>query len=153
MYKKILIPLDGSELSECALGHARLIAKGCSVPEVILFKVVEHLHELNTDWGGLSPNMLKDAEKKAKADAEAYIAKVAADLNKEGIAAKGVMVMGDPADEIMNYAQKNKVDLIIMATHGRSGPSRVAFGSVANRVVHYSLTPILVATAPSCRIG
>ncbi|MBM4432602.1 MAG: universal stress protein [Chloroflexi bacterium] len=143
MYQKILAPLDGSEFSECSLAHVRAIATGCSVPEVIVLMSLE-----TKGGGGLSENIIKEA----KAAAEKYVAKVVAGLKKDGISAKGVIVSGLPDEQILKYADKNKVDLIIMSTHGRTGVARWAFGSVADSVVHNSKIPVLIASPSGCRV-
>jgi nucleotide-binding universal stress UspA family protein len=60
-------------------------------------------------------------------------------------------VKGSAAEEILKYSQDNDVDLIIMSTHGRSGVSRWAMGSVADRVVRTSVAPVLLTTPKECR--
>lgn len=148
MYKKILVPVDGSELAECALGHVRAIAKGCNVPEVILLRVVEPLrnvYELGEDW-------YKSAEEKIQADAKDYLSKEVAALKKDGITASAVVMSEQPAEAILNYAKRNQVDLIIMSTHGRSGVSRWVIGSVADRVVRHSVAPVLSVSPAGCRV-
>ncbi len=148
MYKKILVPVDGSELAECALGHVRAIAKGCNVPEVVLLRVVEPLrntYELGEDW-------YKSAEEKIRADAKDYLSKEVAALKKDGITASAVVMSEQPAEAILNYAKRNQVDLIIMSTHGRSGVSRWVIGSVADRVVRHSVAPVLSVSPAGCRV-
>ncbi len=156
MYKKILVPLDGSSSSECILGHVKTIATGCSVPEVILLRVVETATSVirnfyvPSEW----PAEVKAADDKAKAEAEKYLSGLAGELKQEGIVAKTVSIMSSETDEeILKYATENKVDLIIMSTHGRSGATRWAFGSVADRVIRYSTVPVLIASPKGCRIS
>jgi nucleotide-binding universal stress UspA family protein len=151
MYKKILAPLDGSELSECTLEHLKAVATGCQVPEVVLLRVVEPLPQVYDD-GGLSPEWHKEAQKKAGEFATDYLAKVAASLKKEGIAAETASVSGRAADAILNYAKEHQVDLVVMSTHGRSGVSRWVLGSVADRVVRHSPVPVLTVPPAGCRI-
>ncbi len=149
MYKKILAPLDGSELSECSLEHIRSVATGCHVPEVLLLWVVEPLRqvvELGEDWR-------RKAETRIQSEAENYLSKLADDLKKEGVAAEAVVVSGRPADMILDYANQNQVDLIIMSTHGRSGVSRWFLGSVAEKILRHSLIPVLTVSPPGCRIA
>ncbi|MFC2013844.1 universal stress protein [Chloroflexota bacterium] len=148
MYKKILVPVDGSELTECTLEHVRAIAKGCNVPEVILLRVVEPLrnvYEFGEDW-------YKGAQEKIQAEAKDYLSKVVAALKKDGITADAVVVSDQPAEAILNYAKRNQVDLIIMSTHGRSGVSRWVIGSVADRVVRHSVAPVLAVSPAGCRV-
>jgi nucleotide-binding universal stress UspA family protein len=150
MYQKILAPLDGSEYSECGLAHVKAIAKGCSVPEVIVLMVLERVQQYAVEPAA---GVFGSFEKEAKAAAEKYIAKVVAGLKEDGIPAKGVIIgTGMPDEQILNYADKNKVDLIIMSTHGRTGVARWAFGSVADSVVRNSKIPVLVASPPGCRV-
>jgi nucleotide-binding universal stress UspA family protein len=149
MYQKILVPLDGSELSECALGHVRTIATACQVPEVILLTVIEPLRQSFS----LSEELLRDIKARDQASAGDYVAKVANDLKKDKIAAKTVVVSGDPTDTILDYIKRNQVDLVIMSSHGRSGVTRWAFGSVADRVLRHSIAPVLIASPAACRVG
>ena len=147
MYKKILAPLDGSQFSECSLEHVKAIATGCHVPEVVLLRVVElpqQLYEVYPDW-------LRDTHQKAHAGAKDYLATVADNLKKEGIAVQTAVSQGRPEDEILDYAKKNQIDLIIMSTHGKSGVSRWVMGSIADRVVHHSTVPVLIVSPPGCR--
>lgn len=149
MYQKILAPLDGSELAECALGHVRMVATGCQVPEVILLTAIEPIRQSFS----LSEELLRDIKARNQDSAEDYVAKVANDLKKDNIAAKTVIVSGDPTDTILDYIKQNQVDLVIMSSHGRSGVTRWAFGSVADRVLRHSTAPVLIASPAACRIG
>ena len=148
MYKKILAPLDGSEFSKCSLEHVKAIARGCQVPEVILLMAPEPVQY----YGEASGGWMEDLKRQAKDAAEKYIAEVADELKKEGIPTNGVIVSGRADEVILDYARKNKVDLIIMSTHGRSGVARWAFGSVADSVIRNSPIPVLIATPLGCRI-
>jgi nucleotide-binding universal stress UspA family protein len=150
MYQKILAPLDGSEFSECSLEHVTAIAKGCDVPGVVLLQVLEPLRS-EAKYYGVSAGTFREARKKVRAQTGDYLAKVADNLREKGITAKTAVVEGEPSDEILNYADKNKVDLIIMSTHGNSGLTRWAFGSVADRVIRHSVVPVMVIAPPGCR--
>lgn len=165
MYKKILVPLDSSELAECALEHVRAITAGGQVPEVVLLHVTQPItgsylvQELNEA-------MRRDAEYRSTMYGKDYLVRVADNLSKEigslskeadslkkeGTAVKTIIIPGKPAEEILDYAEKNGVDLIVMSTHGRSGPSRWTFGSVADRVLRHSPTPVLIVAPHGCRI-
>jgi nucleotide-binding universal stress UspA family protein len=153
MYRKILAPLDGSNLAECTIEHVKEIAKGCSIPEVVFLFVVDVAR--NAYWAAeLAPNgdLLMKAEEAQKEGAEEYISKVVDAAKKEGLEAKGVIVEGSPADAIIDYASKNGVDLIVMSTHGRSGVTRFALGSVTDKVVRVSVAPVLVVSPAGCRV-
>jgi nucleotide-binding universal stress UspA family protein len=148
MYKKILAPLDGSELSECTLEHLKAVATGCQVPEVVLLRVVEPFHttdEFDESWRA-------QAEERAMDYARDYVSKVAESLKKDGITAETVVVFGQTSDHILDYAKKNDVDLIVMSTHGRSGVSRWVLGSVADRVVRHAAAAVLTVRPAACRV-
>lgn len=153
MYKKILAPLDGSELSECSLEHVKAVATACQASEVVLLRVIEPLPQTEDIGGVTSEPWYRDAQAKIQTEIEKYITKMADKLKKEGIAAKGVVVSGRAADEILDYATKNQMDLIIMSTHGVSGVSRWVVGSVADKIIRHSPVPVLVASPAALRVG
>jgi nucleotide-binding universal stress UspA family protein len=150
MYKKLVVPLDGSEFSECSLEHVTTLAQGCQIPSVVLLNVVEPANKYTT-YSGVSQETFDEIRKQFLAQNKEYLDKVADRLNKEGINASPVIIEGKPAEEILNYAEKEKTDLIVMSTHGSSGFSRWAFGSVADRVVRHSTVPVLVIAPTGCR--
>jgi len=151
MYKKILAPLDGSEFSECSLDHVTAIAKGCAVPSVVLLYVVEPPGEYAIEYTRIVSEAIDEVKKKFRAQTKNRLAKIADRLKKNGINASTVTVEGKPSDEILNYADKNRVDLIILSTHGSSGLTRWAFGSVADKVIRHSTVPVLAIAPPGCR--
>lgn len=153
MYKKILVPLDGSGLAECVFEHVKAIATGCNVPEVDLLYVVEPLstHRVSPTFAE-GKEYFAQADKKAQAWGKDYLAKIEQSLKKDGVAAKSVVLKGRPAEKILEYAKKNGVDLIIMGTHGRSGPARWAFGSVTDRVIRLSQAPVMVIRPAGCTV-
>ncbi|MFH0847230.1 MAG: universal stress protein [Chloroflexota bacterium] len=142
MYNRILAPLDGSELAECALEHIKSIAKGCSVPRVDLLYVVPPITPIVTE--DISPSLLVDMEEDLENWGKNYLASVVKKLKKEDVAAEAVVLHGNVAESILDYARKNGVDLIIMSTHGRSGLKRLVLGSVTDRVSRLSSVPVLV---------
>jgi nucleotide-binding universal stress UspA family protein len=140
MYKKILVPLDGSELAEKALGHAEELAKAYDA-EIILFQVapfmpVYEVPELVT------PFIVDEKQKEA---AERYLTNLTDELKKRGFKVTGKVKTGlQVAAEIIDFAKENGVDLIIMCTHGRSGITRWVLGSVAHKVLTRAETPLLL---------
>ena len=152
MYSRILVPLDGSELAECALAHVRAIAKGCKADKVVLLRVLEPV--IGAPHDSVSAERIRQAAGKLEADAEEYLNKVAGNLKKDGIPAEAELVLGgEPAAKIIEFAKKDGATLIIISTHGRSGVSNWFFGSVAERVVRHSPVPVLMVVARSCRLG
>ncbi len=151
MYKKILVPLDGSEFSECSLEHVKTIASGCRVPETVLLRVVEPLSaETVSALAIAGDDLLRKAELGSQAEARDYMIKIKNKI-ENGLAVEAVVVDGRAAEEILNYAQNNKVDLIVMTTHGKTGISRWFFGSVAQKVLQHSVAPVLMISPPGCR--
>jgi nucleotide-binding universal stress UspA family protein len=155
MYKKILVPLDGSELSESILGHVVTIATSCQVPEVVLLTVSESLDKGISELIDARVSMdLEEAYRIASVQDRAYhdelvnyLEKISATLAENGIATKIEVLSGKPSEEIIKYSKDNEVDLIIMSTHGRSGFSRVVFGSVADKVLRQTEVPVLLKPA------
>ncbi len=143
MYKKILVPLDGSELAMKALAPAENLAKIFD-SEIILFQVVPFM----PIYG--SPELVTPliVDERQKEYAEKYLTKLAEDLIQKGIKAKAIVKTGHQiAIEIIDFAKENNVDLIVMCTHGRSGITRWVLGSVTLKVLTRAETPILLLRA------
>lgn len=167
MYKRILVPLDGSKLAECALPHAEELAKGCDAEEVILISITEQVRgqtrALKGDdpYPGYDPGIHsavpsitvsfgnKDVGKK-DIQAQRYLDRVAKRLEAKGIKVRTEVLFWPPAEAIAAYAERNDANIIVMSSHGRSGPSRWAHGSVADRVFRGSPVPVLMVRAPGC---
>ncbi|MHB8086275.1 MAG: universal stress protein [Dehalococcoidia bacterium] len=153
MYKNIMVTLDGSELAETAVEHAETIAKGCREPQIILLRVIEPLRIPYGDAvPGLTVPQLKQLEIDEKTKAEKYLNKIAARLTVSGIKTSVKILNGLAADTIVDFVDKNNIDLVIMATHGRSGFSRWIWGSVADRLLHGVCVPVLMVRVTGCGI-
>lgn len=164
MYQKVLVPVDGSQLGECVLDHVRAVATGCHVADVVLLHVLKpisgpsHAHSMGE---GPSDHMIPDTDaaiyhyerETSESEAKEYLAKMTDRLGKDGVATRTEIARGDPAQEILLYAEKEGADLIIISTHGRSGVTKWAFGSVADKVIRHSIVPVLIAVPKGCRIG
>lgn len=148
MYKKVLTPLDGSELSEHALEHLKAIALGREGLQVILLHVAypspHGTYKFSTD------SQFEQYEK-AQVDAQHYLSEVAESLKKEGIAVETTIVYGQVAHEILKYVEENRVDLIVMSIHGSSGAARWPVGSVADSILRHSTVPVLIVPPHSFR--
>lgn len=143
MYKKILVPLDGSELAEKALVEAEQLARMLG-SEIILFEVVPFM----PIYG--SPELVTPliVDEKQKESVEAYLAKVAGGLKQKGFNVSSMVKTGQQvALEIIDFAKERGVNLIIMCTHGRSGITRWVLGSVTLKVLTRAETPILLIRA------
>jgi len=140
MYKKILIPLDGSELAERGLVEAEKVAK-CFGSELVLFQVVPFV----PIYG--SPEMVTPliVDEKQKESAERYLNQLADGLRGKGFKVASMLKTGQQvALEVIDFAKENGIELIIMCTHGRSGISRWLLGSVALKVLAHAETPVLL---------
>jgi nucleotide-binding universal stress UspA family protein len=163
MYKKILVPLDGSKLAECALPHAEELAKGCNTEEVILVSVTELIegykvigNPTRTLVEQLSPGAGKrrihEVVGKLERQARRYLGRIAKTLEAKGIRVRMEVPLGKPAEEIVGFAEREGADIIVMSSHGRSGPSRWVHGSVADKVLRSSCVPVVMVRAPGCFI-
>jgi nucleotide-binding universal stress UspA family protein len=149
MYKKILVTLDGSELSECVIPHLEKFRKGFPESEIILLRVVEPVDSTVAAHADvISPEQWKARENAMVVDAANYLTQVAGRLDQGGARVHSNVITGRVEDRITDYANEEKVDLIIMATHGRSGVSRWVRGSVADKVLRMAHIPVLMVRAP-----
>jgi len=153
MYKKILVPLDGSKLAECALLHVEEIAKGCGTEEVILVSVTERVqgYRVFDDPSQLQgQRLILEAVGKKQEQAQRYLVRIAKKFTAKGIKVNTEVLLGNPAEEIVIYAKHSECDMIVMSSHGRSGVSRWTHGSVADKVFRGSPVPVLMVRAPGC---
>ena len=156
MYKKILVPLDGSKLAECALPHVEELAKGCNTEEVILVSVTERVkgyRALEDPSQRLGQRLIPEAVGKKEKQAQRYLDRIAKTMAAKGINVSTEVLLWEPAEAIVGYTKQYGCDLIVMASHGRSGPSRWAHGSVAYKVLTASCIPVLIVRAPGCLPG
>jgi nucleotide-binding universal stress UspA family protein len=154
MYKHIMVPLDGSELAECVLPHVISIAKGCGVPQVTLARVVTPIliYGNETDGSITLPDFQKVEEQNMK-NAQEYLDKQVKLLKENDINADSQAIFGNVLEALTDFAEKAKVDLIVIATHGRSGISRWVWGSVADRILRSAKVPVLMVRAPGAHHG
>ncbi len=150
MYQRVMVPLDGSELAECVLPHVEAIAGGCGVADVVFVRAVEPVYiPSGADW------VVSDEEKKRmeadhRAAAEDYLRQL---VSRLGYKAQGEVITGRAAESLAEYAGKNDVDLIVIATHGRSGISRWVWGGTADRILRSACVPVFMVRAPGCIPG
>jgi nucleotide-binding universal stress UspA family protein len=150
MYKKILVPLDGSELAECALSHVKDFVKDGSVEEVTLITILK----VDLPWveaydEHFNINTLRE---KIFTASGKYLAGVASRLASEGLKVKMESIeANNPAEAITEYARKNGMDMIVIATHGYTGMKKMLLGSVASGVLHQSHVPVHLIRPEACR--
>lgn len=143
MYKRILVSVENSSYDDAILTHVRELARenGASV---VLIHVAD-------GWAARNIGQLHLRESEEMHADRAYIEKISGELEAAGLDAEAVLASGDPADEIVAAAEREKCDLIAMATHGHRFIGDLIRGSVANTVRHKSLVPVLMVrgAAPS----
>jgi nucleotide-binding universal stress UspA family protein len=139
MYKRILLPLDGSATSEQALPHAIAQAKQFGAM-LILLRVLEPLPHVR----GMSVGDIATIKQQTTEWAQEYLDQLVANAQERGISAQAAIVEGQPNVTILQFAEKNQVDLIVISSRGRSGLSRWLMGSVADRVVRGATVPVLL---------
>lgn len=135
MFKRILVPLDGSELAEGIIPLVEQLAK-IHQGEVTLLRVA-----LAHTFPGVDPS---DHELRVVNEAEEYLAKVEAKLKGVGVKVNSVVCYGHDAQEIVERAKFGNFELIAMSTHGRTGLGQFVLGSVASKVIHTATIPILL---------
>lgn len=147
MYRKILVPLDGSAKSELSLPVAQQLAEPmgsevCLLVAVDLGKVlfVERSSKLPTDFEKLGNQQLQEAQK--------YLHEVQERLSGSNLKVSIHVEQADPRDAIVSYAGEEGVDLIVMASAGKSNWMRWISGSIADQVLRSSPCPVLVVRPP-----
>jgi nucleotide-binding universal stress UspA family protein len=137
-FNRIIAPLDGSDTGEAALHDAEAIAikTGASM---VLLHVIPEPHAIEARI--LGPEFV-DFVKAMHDSGEKYLQKIENRLTAKNIDVTVKIVAGDPAANIVDYAKREKADLIAMSTHGRSGIARWVLGSVADKILHESRTPL-----------
>lgn len=141
MYEKILVPLDGSRLAETALPHAESLARAYGATLILMTVVTP---PAVTGHESSSMEMFQENMAALYTDAERYLAGVKGELREKKIRAETHIGMGPVVGEIIEVAEARSVDLLIIASHGRTGLQRVFFGSVAAGVLSRIEKPLLV---------
>ena len=155
MYKKIMVPLDGSELAECVLPHVEGFITNCQVSTIIFVRAVKPEPMVSrgayatgeVDLTIIEENTKKIEEEK-KSSAKDYLNQVADRLKHEGVQLQTEVIVGKVAEGLIDYTEANNIDMILIATHGRSGVSRWVRGSIADRILRGSSIPVLMVRAP-----
>lgn len=139
MYTRILVPLEHSPADETILRHVTGLAKLCGA-EVILLHVAD-------GWAARNMEQLNLRESEEMKDDRAYLERVCEELRGAGVEADAVLAAGDPAKEIAAAAEREKCDLIALATHGHRLLDDVVRGSTATALRHITRVPILMVRA------
>ena len=154
MYQKIMVPLDGSELAECVLPHVKRILEGFPECKVVFVRVIEPIPvSVHGETYSRKEINLEERESGRKSDAKDYLKGVIERFGADGSTLDSEVLVGKPADSLADCAENNNIDLILIATHGRSGVSRWVRGSVADKVLRSSRDPVLMVRAPGTKGG
>jgi len=137
----VLVPLDGSELAETVLDHVRGLTKqfGTQSVDIVLLRVCEMFSHPHHHYPPTMPltweEYLKYETKRCKQICLTYLSGVRKRLKKEGLNVRLGVPVGNPAEAIVEYVDKNPVSLIVLSTHGHTGVGQWAFANVANKVM------------------
>jgi nucleotide-binding universal stress UspA family protein len=150
MLKRILVPLDGSPLAESAMGVAARIAHA-SDGAIVLLRVIgvptTYTPYIYGSDMAQSPQLAQDLIDMEQENAEKYLAEIGRLEVLAGIQVESTIIPGSAGMSILDTAKEEKVDLIVMSSHGESGFKRFALGSVAQHVSRHSPVPVLVLQA------
>ena len=153
MYEKIVIPLDGSKVGEAALPYVEDIVSKLSPEvktEVVLLQVLApaSIPTISGRTPEVAPYTEQQMEKTSE-EAMEYLNQTGEALRSKGVTVTAKVAIGDASEQIVKVAQEIDADLITMSTHGRSGLSRWAFGSVTDKVLRKEgRIPIAMVRAP-----
>jgi nucleotide-binding universal stress UspA family protein len=146
-YRRILLPLDGSEIAAQALPHAQSLAAQAGAELVLLQVIAEQSPELSftTEMQVIRPG---EARQQYMIDHAGHqLQRLADNLVLHRIPTRVMLDVGEPAAKILDYAANHEIDLIVMSTHGRTGLARWAYGSVAGKVIGAAPCPVLLVRA------
>ncbi len=139
MYRKILVALENSRTDEAVLAHIEPLAR--------LMQSALVLVHVADGWVARNLSQLNLAESEEMRDDRAYLERVRARFADSGIPAEAVLLVGEPADEIVRLAGETGADLIAMSTHGHRFLGDLIYGSTARRVRHTVQVPVLLVRA------
>ncbi|WP_435319969.1 universal stress protein [Haloarchaeobius sp. TZWSO28] len=138
MYEHILLPTDGSDGTSAAAKHAAELASNYDATVHVL-SVVDTRNRFESPSAGISAAVWEETEReRAEAAVESTIAALPDDVRTETVIREGV-----PKTAILEYVDENPIDLVVMATHGRTGLDHYLIGSVAEKVVRQCPAPVM----------
>lgn len=154
MLKRVLVPLDGSDLALKALPYAKEIAKHFNA-EVILLQVIPETtpppealemaaKSIIPATGQIAVHHVLEEKSEKRQEADNHLEQIAGEIRSEDIKVSHQVIFGDPGDSIIDFADKENIDTIIMTTSGKGGVERFMLGSVADTVIHKTRKPVTV---------
>lgn len=143
MYERILVPLDGSPLSESILPYVQSLAQALNA-ELVLQHVIVRPVEAFSDPSEtpLAPEASLEAE--IRRESIRYLKGLCAKLEKAGVRATYLVREGSVTEKILEDAEIMQADMIAMSTHGRSGVQRLLMGSITEWMIKHSPVPVMV---------
>jgi len=143
--KKILVPIDFSDYSKSALKYAVNFCKNCQAEMILIYVVEPVIYPPDFSMGQIAiPSVNSEWDERARQELD----KLAKEEIPSGMTVKTIIKTGKPFIEIIETAGELNVDLIIIATHGRSGMEHILFGSTAEKVVRKAPCPVLTLREP-----
>ena len=145
MYHRILVATDGSNLSDKSVSSAIELAALCKA-ELVVLKVVPRYPQSYFEGGiALQPDEIARVEKQWADEGQAVVDAVQKTAQDKGVTTKAITLQGDVVSEaILAAAQQQQCDLIVMASHGRKGITRLLLGSETQHVLTYATVPVLI---------
>lgn len=144
--RRILVPLDGSALAEKALPLATLLAAKFE-SELLLLRVLD-LALPTPDIKYPENHWIREALQYSYREAQSYLDDRETELRQQGFQVRTLVRDGPPPEDILAVAASEKVDLIVISSHGKGGPSPWTSGSVADKVMQHSPCPVLLVRQP-----
>ena len=143
MYKKILVPLDGSKRAERILPHVEELASRYKA-KVILLTALDYIFAAGVEGSFIEFSEKEEDFNARYQEAESYLKRISEKFRKKDINTQKVVVYGPAVERIIHIAEKENADLIAMTSHGGGGLTRVFYGSVAAGVLNRVDRPLLV---------
>ncbi len=149
MYKRAIIPLDGSIVAEGIIPFVLEVAGPLDM-DIVLLRVLVPIPPSVIEG---SPYVKIEDPEKRRLEAEAYLMPIAVDLRAKGVRVTTMVRRGEPTAEILAGARAADADLIAMTTHGRSGLGRLLFGSVAEAVLRQADIPVFLMRQSEAQVA
>jgi nucleotide-binding universal stress UspA family protein len=141
LYRRILVPTDGSEYTKAATSHGLALAKLMGAEVTAMF-VIDNDVYMGKTWGTIIPTSVPDLTMVLEEEGKKAVAAVQSEGEKMGVKVVTKIEWGSPATKIVQ--DSSKFDLVVMGSLGRSGVSKLLMGSVAEKVVRLAECPVLV---------
>ena len=141
------MPLDGSRMGETAIPHAEELAKAFGAELVLFQAFLTSAFGAAYEYRSMSSPEFEEQKERIRASAMTYLSRLERAFQKKGLIASSVVGEGHAADQILQFAEGDRIDLIAMSTHGRSDIGRWVFGSVTDKILHAGNTAVLTVRA------